>query len=154
MALNMIKSQCSFNSCKFNAFVWLEVGYVNTVDGINPAPLGTCKTLFKKIINYQPELVIARFLNHQQYLLFPFKETRFHPVFLTMFFFIPDLYTPLSEEIHGRRCMYAVLDPHWRNVGFPTVSLGRREIFEKPRRKNPPLPFPYHPCMVYLPTFG
>ena len=29
-------------------FVWLEVGYVNTVDGINPAPLGTCKTLLKK----------------------------------------------------------------------------------------------------------
>ena len=52
-------------------------------------------------------------------------------------FFFPDLLSA-GEEIHGRRCMYAVLDPHWRNVGLPTVSLGGREFFATTAK--PPLP--------------
>ena len=38
----------------------------HTVDGRNPAPPGMSKNLANNGINYQPQLVIARFLNHQQ----------------------------------------------------------------------------------------
>ena len=46
---------------------WLKF-MVDTVDGRNPAPPGRHKTLqIHNGINYQPQLVNAGFLNHQQY---------------------------------------------------------------------------------------
>ena len=66
--------QCSSNSCRFNLFVWLEVGYVNTVHGSHPAPLGTCKTLFKKQKDKLPTWTGDRWISEPStvYVLFPF----------------------------------------------------------------------------------
>ena len=43
------------------------LSHTHTVDWRNPAPPGMCKNLVNNGIKYQPQLVIAGFLNHQQF---------------------------------------------------------------------------------------